>query len=107
MSDEVLSVVPWDTIGVGGLAVLFAWLVMTGRLIPRATLERMLSERDARIAYMETANTAKLATMAALVEQNAKLSTQGELSLALLKSLQSIGSNANHPGSGHVASTQE
>lgn len=45
--------VPWSLLGQGGAAFILAgvvWAIITGRLVPRKTLEDLVSERDKRIA---------------------------------------------------------
>lgn len=108
MPEAWLVEFPWDTLGVGGLATLVVWFVMTGRLVPKATVDRMREDYQERIRWMESTAANRDATTNTLVEQNAQLSAQGELSLALLKALQMPGTaSGNTSGSGHVASTQE
>lgn len=112
----VLGALPWDTIGLGGIATMTTLtlirMVISGRFVPRDQVEMLLADLRARVKYMESARTTDAATMSDLVRQNEKLSTQGELSLALLRALQqpgtsSTGNNTAETGSGHVASTQE
>jgi len=90
--------VPPDGVLLGGLT----FLVATGRLVPRATVDRLLADPAARIAYMETESTEQRATISSLVAQNAELSASGRLSVALL---QSINGHAAQSGSGDVAPT--
>ncbi|MGW5519288.1 hypothetical protein [Nocardia africana] len=78
---------------------------MRGKLVPRTWVDRMDSEHQKQIQYMESALTEQRGTISSLVEQNAELAVSGRLSVALLESLQkpkTLSSNTD-PGSGHVA----
>jgi hypothetical protein len=88
-----------------GLCAAFTWLVVTGKLVPKSTVDRLETDKDQRISYMETAAAEQRTTINTLVAQNAELSVSGRLSVALLQSLQSP--NSSHAiadsGSSHVA----
>lgn len=90
------------------LCVSFTWLVLSGKLVPRSTVDRLENDKNARINYMETAASEQRTTINTLVEQNAELSVSGRLSVALLQSLQmpaiNHASGLADPGSSHVAS---
>ena len=90
------------------LCVSFTWLIVTGKLVPKATVDRLEADKNQRITYMETAASEQRATINVLVEQNAELSVSGRLSVALLQSLQvpaiNHASALADPGSSHVAS---
>lgn len=93
--------IPWDAVGAGGMFVAMTWLIATGRLMPRTTVDRLLADPAARIAYMEAEATEQRATISSLVAQNAELTAAGRLSVALLQSINSTAQT----GSGNVAST--
>ncbi|NEW33851.1 hypothetical protein GV791_14950 [Nocardia cyriacigeorgica] len=101
--DIALEAVPWDIIGAAGMFAFLTYLVATGRLVPRATVDRLLADPAARIAYMETESTEQRATISSLVAQNAELSASGRLSVALLQSIN--GHTTAQSGSGDVAPT--
>lgn len=101
--DIALEAVPWDIVGAAGMFAFLTWMVATGRLVPRATVDRLLGDSQARIAYMETESSENRATIGSLVAQNAELTASGRLSVALL---QSINGQAHvQSGSGDVAPT--
>ncbi|TLF72933.1 hypothetical protein [Nocardia cyriacigeorgica] len=100
--DIALDTVPWDLVSAAGMFAFLTWMVATGRLVPRATVDRLLGDSQARIAYMETESTENRATIGSLVAQNAELSASGRLSVALL---QSINGHTAQSGSGDVAPT--
>lgn len=83
-------------------------LILRGHLIPRSWVKLLLADKDARIAYQDTAMTAKDNTIGELVKQNAEMTVSGRLSVALLQQIQPpVASHASTagPGSGHVAAT--
>ena len=81
-----MDALPWPNIGVGSgwlFVGLFVWLVFTGRLVPRATLEdkiheanewrtegrikdQQLAEKDIQLRHMEEVGTTVNAVMRAL-----------------------------------------
>ncbi|MGW0052033.1 hypothetical protein [Nocardia nova] len=98
---------PWDTLSVEGVLLVFMGIIVGGRLIPRSWVKNLLAEKDARLAYQDAAMAEQRATIASLVQQNAELTVSGRLSVALLQSIQAPPSS-NHtsstdPGSGHAA----
>lgn len=109
MLQVLLSPSSWlPTLTPVGLCAGFTWLIVTGKLVPRSTVDRLEADKNSRIAYMETAATEQRTTINTLVEQNAELSVSGRLSVALLQSLQAPNSVhasgiAADPGSSHVA----
>ena len=106
----MLETLPWDSLGPSGIATLLAWtlvrLVVSGKFVPREQVDMLLSDLRDRVKYMEAEKTADSASMADLVKQNQALSLQGELSVALLRALQSPNSSANS-GSEYVAPSKE
>lgn len=99
-----LAAVPWDSVGTVGLALIVMGLVVTGRLVPRATVRAIQADQQKHTAYAETEATEQRATISALVDQVAKLSTTGELSVALLQAIKGA-NNTQQSGSTHVASS--
>ena len=43
---EVVAAVPWETLGLSGMAVLAVYLVLTGRIVPRSTHQDARDDRD-------------------------------------------------------------
>lgn len=101
---ETLGPITWETLGLGGLAfmVIIAVLRMmfTGKWVPEAQVERLLADARDRIEHLESALSKRDDTIAALVEQVAKLTVQGDISVRVLQALP-------QPGSSHVASPQD
>lgn len=110
MLQAILSAFPWPTITPVGLCVGFTWLIVTGKLMPRSTVDRIDGDHKARLKFQEQALSEQRGTIASLVEQNAELAASGRLSVALLQSLQvsnHAGIGAPNVGSGHVAPSIE
>lgn len=85
MSD--LSVIPWDQVGTVGLALIVMSLVVSGRLIPRATVDRLLADRDQRTAYLERHIDAQQSVKSELVAQNSQLLGTAQLATTLLQAV--------------------
>jgi len=82
-----LTTVSWDQVSTVGLALIVMGLVVTGRLVPRATVERLLADRDQRNAYLERHIDAQQAVKSELVSQNSELLGTARLSAALLQAV--------------------
>lgn len=87
---EELAAVPWEAIGLSGMAVLGVYLVLTGKIVPRSVLLDTQAERDswrdqARVSD-EIADKAlsELGVLTRAAEQQAR---EKELSVALLQSV--------------------
>lgn len=91
-----LPALPWDNISSVSLALIFTWLVVTGRLVPRAIVDRLLADRDARIAYNERQFDAQAAVKYELATQNTKLLSSAELSTKLLNAIAPPTSRETH-----------
>ncbi|PKV80922.1 hypothetical protein [Nocardia fluminea] len=91
-----LPALPWDNISSVSLALIFTWLVVTGRLVPRAIVDRLLADRDARIAYNERQFDAQQAVKYELATQNTKLLSSAELSTKLLNAIAPPTSRETH-----------
>lgn len=111
-----LGGLPWDTIAPWGIAVSLAWalvrMVLSGRFVPRDQFDLLMGDLRKSNEFLQAARITDAATMSDLVKQNEKLSMQGELSLALLRALQSPSSGTTgkttYPGSPvNAASTEE
>lgn len=85
MSD--LSALPWDQVGTVGLALIIMGLVVTGRLVPRATVDRLLADRDQRTAYLERHIDAQQSVKSELVTQNSQLLGTAQLATTLLQAV--------------------
>lgn len=87
MTDLPLSALPWNGIGTVGLALIVTWLVVTGRLVPRATVEKMLADGAARNAYLERHIDAQQEVKSELASQNTELLGTSRLATALLRAV--------------------
>ena len=83
---DVLTQIPLQGIGVVGLCLLITWAVMTGRLVPRSTVDAMTAEKDRRNAFLEALTTEQ-------AEQMRELLPAARLSAALLDSVHSPNSH--------------
>src|SRR5688572_11858797 len=71
---EGLQAVTWDglgTVGLGGMAIVAVYLVLTGRLVPRSALDDSQKERDAWRTQAQDA-IKELATVTRAVEKQAE-----------------------------------
>lgn len=105
MLSEITSA-PWGAITPSAIVGLVVGLILRGTLIPQSWVNKLLAEKDARLAHQDTAMAEQRATISSLVQQNAELTVSGRLSVALLQSIQAPSSNhasTTDPGSGHVA----
>ena len=52
---EILATIPWSSIGLSGMAVLAVYLVLTGRIVPKSTLDKAEQRGDQwREAHIES-----------------------------------------------------
>lgn len=82
-----LPALPWDSISTVGLALIFTWMIATGRLVPRATVDRLLADGAQRTAYLERHMDAESGVKFELVTQNSKLLGTSQLATALLQAV--------------------
>lgn len=61
------------------------WLVMTGRIMPRRTVETLLSDKDGQIVDWRQAYRDQGASIGALTDQNDRLLLLGETTVELLR----------------------
>ncbi len=119
MLSSLLEALPWSTVSTLSVSAVFTGLVWSGKLVPRSWVDKSNADKEARIAdmkariaFLEQADEAKDGHIGTLATQNGQLAVTGELSVALLRSLQQL-STTNHasrsiePGSGHVAPSIE
>jgi len=86
--------IPWDHIGIGsgwGFVGLFVWLVLTGRLIPRAEHLRALEHTEHEANEWRTEGRIKDQQIAELQSQNRHVREVGKTVNAIMRS---IGHNA-------------
>jgi hypothetical protein len=86
-ADDFLTAFPWDAVSVTGLCVGITWLIVTGRLVPRATVDRLLDDRDHRNEFLERHIDAQQAVKSELAHQNTELLSTAKLATALLKAV--------------------
>ncbi|MFE7461710.1 hypothetical protein ACWFMI_23310 [Nocardiopsis terrae] len=53
------ELIPWSGVGLTGVVTLGMVMILTGRLVPKSTVEEMRAERDARLAEMKAARDAE------------------------------------------------
>lgn len=97
MLEVFFHALPWETITPLTVFAAFSALVWTGRLIPRGWVEQRTADQAAQIAHLHTTIAHQEATIASLTRQNHELSVTGELSVALLRSLQQMSLDGNRP----------
>lgn len=94
-----LATLPWDSVGTVGLAMIVMGLVVTGRLVPRATLDRLTADAAQQIDYLRQHIDAQQAVKSELVQQNSELLSTATLATTLLKAVA--------PRESHVVQDQE
>lgn len=83
------GVIPWGTIGPSGLCCLFVAAVLLGKLLPGATVDRLLHARDERINELKAALEASEKRAEILAEQNGELLEIGRTTEQLMRALPS------------------
>ncbi|WP_378735427.1 hypothetical protein [Nocardia brasiliensis] len=99
-----LSALPWDQVGTVGLALIMTGLVVTGRLVPRATVDRLLADADNRNAFLERHIEAQQAVKSELASQNSELLGTARLATTLLRAVAPASTPRETP---HVVSGEE
>lgn len=94
-----LTTVPWESLGTVGLCILTTVGIMTGRLVPRSTVDKMVSGLEARVVFQETELVKTRELKHELVRQNTDLLINARLSTALLEAVHPD----QHSGGGHNA----
>lgn len=91
---DILTNASWGDVGFATLLSLAIWSIITGRLVPRSTVDDIRADRDSQLASKEAEKQewreAYLLTDAALgelVAQNQKLLESAETSNHLLKAI--------------------
>lgn len=92
-----LSVIPWDQVGVVGLALIVTGFVVTGRLVPKATVDKLTADSDRRIEFLERHIEAQQAVKTELAQQNTELLVTARLATTLLQAVA-----PNPPRESHV-----
>ncbi|WP_157116926.1 hypothetical protein [Nocardia vaccinii] len=106
----MLNVLPLAALTPVGLLATFTWMVLRGLLVPRSWVDKASADDAAEIAWLRQTNADQAVTIGSLVTQNAELTVQGRLSVALLQTLPTAPAASNHvgdPGSGHVPSIEK
>lgn len=80
---DVLTLIPWETIGLSGMAILAVALVLTGKIVPAK--DRDDWREQARES--ERSRQKALAELATMNRSLHALATQKELSVAMLQSV--------------------
>lgn len=98
-----LAELPWATITPVTTMATFTGLVWSGRLVPRSWVDKTTRDLEERVRFLQESNEAQAETIASLTQQTRDLGVSGELSVALLRSLQDLNHNhvrAIEPGGG-------
>lgn len=85
-----LAGVPWQQLGLAGMAIFAVALVLTGRLVPRSTLTDAFKARDEWAAHARDSEKSRQVALEELSSMNRSLhalATQKELSVAMLQSV--------------------
>lgn len=90
MWEVFFHALPWETITPLTVLAAFSALVWSGRLIPRGWVEKRAADQAAQITHLHATIAHQEATIASLTRQIHELSVTGELSVALLRSLQQM-----------------
>lgn len=75
------------TVGPGGVLLIIVMLVMLGRLVPRATHEDRVRDKDTQITYLQQTLAVRDEELKVRGQQVEKLMTQSDLTVQLLQSL--------------------
>lgn len=82
----MFETIPWDTIGPAGLLAILILLILTGRLVPRRTMEDALHDRD----EWRTAHRISEAARVELGEQVGELLEQGRTTNAFIQAISRV-----------------
>lgn len=93
---------PWESVGTVGLCVLVTWLIVTGRLVPRVTVDAMMADLRGQVVATERRADAREAAESELLRQNSTLLIQAEIWDRVLRPA----SSPTESGS-HVATTAQ
>lgn len=87
---EVVAAVPWETLGLSGMAVLAVYLVLTGRITHRSQTEDARADRDQwRDAHSRSEESRRLLLdeLRRMTTALERLAGQKDLGVALLRSI--------------------
>ena len=57
-ASALAELIPWSGLGLTGLLTLGVLMILTGKLIPKSTVDELRAERDARLSDLQGANQA-------------------------------------------------
>lgn len=83
----VADLLPWGDLGLAGLVMLGIALILTGRLVPRSTVNEMRQERDLRLEDMRAAYLAEVETRKINETQVGELLENSRTTLQVLQAL--------------------
>lgn len=84
---ELAELARWANVGTGGLCALFVLLIMTGRLLPRSTVDKLLAQETQRAEDFKAAHTAADQRADKLLDQQEQLLTYARTADAALTAL--------------------
>ncbi|OLT28102.1 hypothetical protein BJF83_00980 [Nocardiopsis sp. CNR-923] len=89
------DLIPWADLGLAGLVSLGVYLILTGRLVPRSTVEDLLQARDERLADYITANDDLKESGRLKDEQISELLEHSRTSVHVLQALRDVGTDSD------------
>ena len=89
---ELVAAVPWQSIGLSGMAVAAVWLILAGRIVPRSTHQDARDDRDQwKNAHSRSEESRRLLLdeLRRMTTAMERLAGQKDLGVALLRSIRS------------------
>lgn len=80
----------WGDISAGAVVILIVLLILTGRLVPKTTHVRELSDKDTQIMYLRQALDTNREIMRELADQNGDLQDAARTSVAVGEAIQRL-----------------
>lgn len=89
--------IPWNNLGVVGLCAAMAVTIITGRLIPKSTVDKLVGGLESRNQFLEQTIVSMQEVKQELASQNRELLGTARLSAALLETVHPEGRGGNVP----------
>lgn len=81
------DIITWSDLGLTGLLTVGIVMILTGRLVPRSTVEQMRAERDARLTDLLAAHQAEVEARKLTIQQVSELEENSRVTVELLRAL--------------------
>ncbi|MFD6094701.1 hypothetical protein ACFVWN_01310 [Nocardiopsis flavescens] len=91
------DLLPWSDLGLAGLVSVGVWMIMTGRLVPRGTVDELLRPRDERLRDMQAAYERSEEANAVKDKQIGELLENSRISVQVLQALRDATSTDGEP----------